>query len=112
MLLEVPNRGQPRILSVVEGGSDDLSNDAGDGWFLRHGYTVAALGWQWDAAGDDALRMYAPVAKDHSKTITGLLRGDVMLPNPTQDLPLGHLMRGNIGGVEYPVATPDDPRNV
>ena len=77
MLLEVPNRGQPRILSVVEGGSDDLSNDAGDGWFLRNGYTIAALGWQWDAAGNDALRMYAPVAKDHGHSITGMLRGDV-----------------------------------
>src|ERR1035437_385687 len=39
----------------------------------------AALGWQWDAAGDDALRMYAPLAKDKGRTITGLLRGDVML---------------------------------
>jgi len=35
-----------------------------------------------------------------------------MLPKPMQDLPLGHLMRGNIGGSEYPVAVPDDPRNL
>jgi alpha/beta hydrolase family protein len=112
LLLEVPNRGHPRILSVVDGGSEDLSKDAGDGWFLRHGYTVAALGWQWDAAGDDALRLYTPVAKDHGHTISGLLRGDVMPAKPMQDLPLGHLMGSNIGGTEYPAAAPDDPRNV
>ncbi len=106
---------EPRPRSHPLGGrwrQRDLSKDAGDGWFLRNGYTVAALGWQWDAAGDDALRMYAPVAKDHGHTITGLLRGDVMLAKPMQDLPLGHLMGGNIGGTEYPVAAPDDPRNV
>jgi len=112
LLLEVPNRGRPRILSLVDGGSWDLINDAGDGWFLRNGYTVAALGWQWDAAGEDALRMYAPVAKDKGATITGLLRGDVMLAKRMEDLPLGHLILGNIGGTEYPVANPDDPRNV
>lgn len=112
MLLEVPNRGHSRILSLVDGGNEDLSSDAGDGWFLHRGYTVAALGWQWDASGDDALRLNAPIAKDHGHTITGLLRGDVMLAAPIQDLPLGHLMRVNIGGVEYPVAAPDDPRNV
>jgi hypothetical protein len=77
MLLEVPNRGRARILSLVDGGSMDLSNDAGDGWFLRNGYTVASLGWQWDAAGDDALHMYAPVAKEHGNSITGLLRMNV-----------------------------------
>ena len=112
MLLEVPNRGRSRILSLVDGGNQDLSNDAGDGWFLRNGYTVASLGWQWDAAGDDALHMSAPVAEEHGKTITGLLRGDVMLAKAMPDLSLGHLILGHIGGTEYPVAAPDDPRNV
>ena len=28
------------------------------------------------------------------------------------EIPLGHLILGNIGGSEYPVAAPDDPRNV
>lgn len=111
MLLEVPNRGRPRILSLVDGGSLDLSKDPGDGWFLRNGYTVAALGWQWDATGDDVLRMDAPIAKEKGRTITGLLRGDVMLSKQVQDLPLGHLILGSIGGTEYPVASPDDPRN-
>jgi len=124
MLLEVPNRGHARILSLVDGGDVDAKNDAGDAWFLRNGFTVVSLGWQWDAAGDDALKgltptpggsvlkLSAPVAKDHGKTITGLLRGDLMPSKMMPEIPLGHYMLGNIGGTEYPVAAPDDPRNV
>jgi hypothetical protein len=111
LLLENPNRGQSRILSLVDGGDEDLAHSAGDAWLLRNGFTVVALGWQWDAAGRNALRLYAPVAKDHGKTITGLLRGDIMLPARADEIPLGHVMVGNIGGSEYPVAQPDDPRN-
>jgi hypothetical protein len=111
LLLENPNRGHSRILSLVDGGDEDLAHSAGDAWMLRNGFTVVALGWQWDAAGPGALRLYAPVAKDHGKTITGLLRGDIMLPAKADEIPLGHVMVGAIGGSEYPVAQPDDPRN-
>jgi hypothetical protein len=112
LLLEVPNRGRARIIAIVDGGSWDLANDAGDGWLLRNGYTVVSLGWQWDASGKDALRFYAPIAKEDGKAITGLLRGDLMLWRATDEIPLGHLITGDIGGTEYPVAAPDDPRNV
>ncbi len=112
LLLEVPNRGNARILALVDGGDEDLAHDAGDGWLLRNGFTVVALGWQWDAAGPNALRFFAPVAKENGKTITGLLRGDVMLAEPLAEIPLGHFTDPGIGGNEYPVAVPDDPRNV
>jgi hypothetical protein len=112
MLLENPNRGHSRILSLIDGGDWDAAKDAGDGWLLRHGFTFASLGWQWDAAGGDALKLYAPIAKDHGKTITGLLRGDLMPSKPMPEIPLGHLIIGNIGGNEYPVSAPEDPRNV
>src|ERR1700691_1493322 len=112
MLLEVPNRGNARILSLADGGDQDLSQDAGDAWLLRNGFTVVSLGWQWDAAGPGALRFYAPVAQDNGQTITGLLRGDLMLSKAMAEIPLGHFTDGSIGGSEYPVASPDDPRNV
>ena len=112
MILEVPNRGRIAILSLVDSGDRDLAHDAGDAWLLRNGYTIVSLGWQWDAAGEDALRFIAPVAKDKGKTITGLLRGDFMLSKERPEIPLGHLIIGNIGGSEYSVAAPDDPRNV
>ncbi len=112
LLLEVPNRGRARIIGIVDGGSWDLANDAGDAWLLHNGYTVVSLGWQWDAAGQDALRFYAPIAKENGKTLTGLLRGDLMPSKPMDEIPLGHLIIGEIGGTEYPVAAPEDPRNV
>ena len=111
LFLENPNRGRPRILSLVDGGDEDLSHSAGDAWFLRNGYTVVSLGWQWDAAGPDALRLYAPIAKDHGKTIAGLLRGDIMLPAKADNIPLGHVILGFIGGSEYPPSDSNDSRN-
>jgi Alpha/beta hydrolase domain len=111
ILLEVPNRGRPRITGLVDGGDWDVARDAGDGWLLRSGFTIVSLGWQWDAAGSGALRLYAPIAKEKGQTITGLLRGDLMPARAMQEIPLGHLILGNIGGEEYPVANPDDPRN-
>ena len=112
MILEVPNRGGARILSLVDGGDWDLASDAGDSWLLRNGFTIVTLGWQWDAVGADALRLYAPVAKEKGQTIAGLLRGDLMPSTVMPEIPLGHLIIGNIGGSEYPVAAPNDPRNV
>jgi hypothetical protein len=112
LLLEVPNRGRARIIGLVDGGNWDLSSDAGDAWLLRNGYTIVSLGWQWDAAGENALRFYAPVAKENGKTVTGLVRGDVMPSKVTDEIPLGHLIIGEIGGTEYPVSAPDDARNV
>ncbi len=112
LLLEIPNRGRGRITGLVDGGDWDLASDPGDAWLLRQGFTVVTLGWQWDATGPNALRLYAPIAKENGKTITGLLRGDLTLAKPQPDIPLGHVIIGMIGGSEYPVAAPDDPRNV
>jgi hypothetical protein len=112
LLLEVPNRGRGRIIGLVDGGNWDLAADAGDAWLLRNGFTIVSLGWQWDAAGADALRFFAPVAKENGKTITGLLRGDLMPSKVMAEISLGHLILGSIGGSEYPVAAPDDARNV
>ena len=112
MLLESPNRGDAFILRLIDGGEEDLAHDPGDGWLLRNGYTIVSLGWQWDAVGPDALRLYAPIAKEDGRTITGLLRGDLMPAELMPEIPLGHFIVDRIGGSEYPVASPEDPRNV
>lgn len=112
LLLEIPNRGRSRIVSLVQGGDWDVRTNAGDGWLLRRGYSFAALGWQWDAPNGGSLRLTAPIATDHGRPLTGLIRGDVMPSTRMEDIPLGHLIVGSIGGTEYPVAAPDDPRNV
>ena len=79
---------------------------------MRKGFTIVSLGWQWDAEGPGALHFFAPIAKESGKTITGLLRGDLMPSKVMPEIPLGHLIQGNIGGSEYPVSAPDDPQNV
>jgi hypothetical protein len=112
LLLENPNRGRSRIIALVDGGDWNVESDAGDAWLLRKGFTIVSLGWQWDAAGNDALHFRAPVAKANGKTITGLVRGDLMLSKAASEIPLGHLILGNLGGGEYPVSAPEDERNV
>ncbi len=117
LLLEIPNRGGAGIPRIVDGGGSFAEakklSDLGDAWLFRQGYTYAALGWQWDVADQPGLlRLYAPVAHDGTQSITGLLRSDFTPVAKTMDWPLGHLIQGHIGGSEYPVANPDDPRNV
>jgi hypothetical protein len=116
LLLEIPNRGSKSLLRIVDGGtssSDYLSeSELGDTWLLRQGYTFAVLGWQWDVADDAGLRLYAPIAHEGGQSITGLLRADFTLAEKKFDMPLGHFILGKIGGTEYSVASPDDPRNV
>src|ERR1700722_11510792 len=51
MIIEVPNRGRSRIVSLVDGGDGDIAQDAGDAWLLRSGFTIVSIGWQWDAEG-------------------------------------------------------------
>ena len=112
MLMEIPNRGHSGLISLVDGGDWNLADDAGDGWLLRNGYTIATIGWQWDAPGANAMVLSAPIAKDHGKTIMGLVRGDLMPSQRMVEIPLGHLIVGHIGGTEYAAAAPDDPRDV
>lgn len=111
LLLEIPNRGRVSIVALVDGGDAQLARGAGDAWLLRNGYTIVSLGWQWDAVGKSALRLYAPVARDAGRHITGLLRGDIMPSRVMPEIPLGHDNGGQIGGSEYPVAAPDDPQD-
>ncbi|HKO13808.1 MAG TPA: hypothetical protein VJV22_17695, partial [Acidobacteriaceae bacterium] len=108
LLLEIPNRGGKGLIRLVDGAPAD-NFAGGDAWLLRQGYTLADLGWQWDAPG---LRLYAPVATDNGRSITGLLRDDFTPVAATNDWPLGHVIVGRIGGTEYPVANPSDPRNI
>jgi hypothetical protein len=111
LILENPNRGHAGLISLVDGGDGDLSKSSGDAWLLRNGYSIVTLGWQWDAIGDDALKLYAPIAMADGRPITGLLRGDLMLSKTAEEIPLGHFMLGKLGGSEYPVAHPGDSRN-
>ncbi|HEY6003875.1 MAG TPA: alpha/beta hydrolase domain-containing protein [Anaeromyxobacter sp.] len=117
LLLEISNRGGKAILAIVNGarGTPDPTEEAdfGDGFLLRRGYVVAWLGWQFDVHGEGGVRLYAPVARNaDGSPIRGLVRSDFNPDRSMEEMPLGHFIQGRIGGYEYPVADPKDPRNV
>jgi hypothetical protein len=117
LLLEIPNRGGSGLARIVDGAppvaNPTQPSDYGDAWLLHQGYTFAALGWQWDVPNlPHLLRLYAPIATNGAQPITGLLRDDFTPVAKATDWPLGHITQGHVGGTEYPVADPADPRNV
>jgi len=117
LLLEISNRGGKGILSIVNGGrggADPTTEaDLGDGFLMRRGYVVAWLGWQFDVHGETGVRLYAPIARNRDGSpIRGLVRSDFNPDTRMDEMPLGHWIGGRVGGDEYPVADPGDPRNV
>ncbi|AWN46415.1 hypothetical protein DK419_08870 [Methylobacterium terrae] len=59
LIVEIPNRGRKLIGPLVEGSSTEASgrleqaDDAGRGFLLSRGYTLAWIGWQGDVAPSD-----------------------------------------------------------
>ena len=91
LFINVPNRG----------GRFFIREQNVDEYYLRQGYTLAEVGWQFDVRPDPKLlRLYAPVARG----VTGRIRADFIVVDKTLDHPLGHVITGNIGGTGYPVA--------
>jgi hypothetical protein len=111
LLLEIPNRGGRGIVRLANFATNQ--SEFGDGFLMRQGITIVWVGWQFDVRDQQgALRLYAPVAHDGAKPITGLLRSDFIVPEKTSEQPLAHVVNGTIGGTEYPVADPSDAANV
>jgi hypothetical protein len=111
-LLEVSNRGGKASLAYfnrARSSTDpDAQEDYGDGFLMRQGLTVIWVGWQFDVPYDPGLlRLRVPIANEDGVPIYGLVRSDWIVDEAVNTLPLGH--RGHWG---YPVAWPDDARNV
>ena len=91
LFINVPNRG----------GRFFIREQNVDEYYLRQGYMLAEVGWQFDVRPDPKLlRLYAPVARG----VAGRVRADFIVAEKTLDHPLGHVITGNIGGTGYPVA--------
>jgi hypothetical protein len=77
-LFDILNRGNKIVLNGFNrGGSPDpaTENDLGDKFLMRYGYTIVWVGWEFDVASrPDAMRIRVPVALDHGKPITGVVR--------------------------------------
>ncbi|HEV3177110.1 MAG TPA: alpha/beta hydrolase domain-containing protein [Stellaceae bacterium] len=79
LFLDYGNRGNKRMLQFFNDAP--ASNDprtlaeAGNGFLMRRGYSVAWIAWQGDLlAGDGRMLLDLPVATDKGKPITGLVR--------------------------------------
>src|SRR3984957_3068356 len=77
-LFDVVNRGRLGVLTTFDRGkgSSDPSAEAdfGDGLLLREGYTLVAVGWEFEvvkARDKNLIGLQAPIATDNGRPITG-----------------------------------------
>lgn len=111
VILDVMNRGRKRILRYFNAtaATNDPRTDAdfGDGFLMRHGFTLLYVGWQFDVPEQpDLMRAYVPVATHDGEPIEGLVRSDFVVRQPAFDHSLG-----DRGHIPYAVVNPDNPRN-
>ncbi|MFN0120017.1 MAG: alpha/beta hydrolase domain-containing protein [Blastocatellia bacterium] len=108
-LFEISNRGgkgMVRFFNHAAGSPDPTTTgEFGDGFLLRNGFTLVWVGWQFDTPEEkNTLRLYAPVATEDKKTITGLVRADFVFAGKTASASLGHKKQK-----AQPAIEPDNP---
>ena len=85
LLVEPPNRGRAIIGQLLNDttaertGRFDDAADAGNGWMMRAGYTLAWIGWQGDPTPGQGMRLRVPAAPG----ITGQVRDEFVFDNTT-----------------------------
>ncbi len=110
-LVEISNRGGKALPYEFDFGRPPLDVNSpgslGDGFLLSHGFTVVWIGWEFDIAPrPDLLRAYLPIATDHGKTITGVVRSEWTGDTRELTIPLGD--KGQVG---YRVLNAESPGN-
>jgi hypothetical protein len=115
--MEVVNRGRRELtgyynfaLQPPSGGSQDAI-DAGDGWLMSQGWTLAWCGWQWDVLRSPGLLglISAPRAVVAGHDISGQI---VVRHQPTgwaADLPLLDMHSAGLRHMAYPSMDLEDP---
>ena len=109
VIVEIVNRGRRRTVAFFNRGpTPPIDSDAipeGDGFLLRHGYSVLSIGWQWDVYRSDALLgLDAPGISIDGQPVTGQACVE-MRPNVEERTRL----LANREHQPYPVADLDDP---
>jgi hypothetical protein len=109
LFYEVGNRGGKSMLRTFQKARNSrdprTAEEFGDGALMNQGYTLLWMGWQWDVP-EGQMRMDMPIATDHGRPVTGLVRGN-FIPNdnaPTQPL-------ADRNHLAYLVDDPDSPDN-
>jgi hypothetical protein len=85
-LVEISNRGGRGMVRFYGHARGD--DELGDGFLMRHGFTLVWVGWEFDVA--NGLKLHAPVATDNGNAISGWIRSDFVFPAKTFDASLGH----------------------
>ncbi|MBT2302076.1 hypothetical protein J7E70_16560 [Variovorax paradoxus] len=108
LIVDIPNRGNKLALSRLSDGGNQLDNsaDAGNGWAMRQGHTLAWIGWQGDVPlgkGGQTVGTDLPIATAHGQAITGRSLEEFVFDNAESK---------NIGALTYPAnsSNPDDAR--
>jgi hypothetical protein len=108
LLVEVVNRGRktaPRQLNRAPAADPTEAIDPGDGFLMRHGWTVAWCGWQWDVVrGPALLGLEAPPALAAGRPIPGHAVIEFQPNDPQPDKLLANRVHR-----PYPAADVDDP---
>ncbi len=105
LLLDVPNRGRKVALGMLNSAprvpDPATAEDFGNGFLMRHGYTVAWIGWQPDVPRQDGLMaLDAPAVRG----VTGLVRCEFRTNARVERLPLADRYH-----VPYPTVDLHDP---
>ncbi|HYL37041.1 MAG TPA: alpha/beta hydrolase domain-containing protein [Bryobacteraceae bacterium] len=104
MLLEISNRGGKGLLGTFDlasGSSDPRTPpEFGDNFLVEQGFTLVWVGWEFDVPpGPKLMHLYAPVATNNGRAITGLVRSEWEGDKRVNTISLGD--RNQVG---YPVA--------
>ena len=87
VFFDVVNRGRFRLLSVFSDaeGADDPTEEAhfGDASLLSEGYTLVAVGWQFDVP-EALIGVKAPIPTENGRPIRGWTR-ELFIPRETSD---------------------------
>lgn len=72
VIVDVVNRGGPLTPRLNRAQPRDAREmPPGDGFLFRHGFAVAAIGWQWDVLPEIGLSLDAPLAEEDGQPVTG-----------------------------------------
>lgn len=92
VFFDIVNRGNKQLLRTFSraGGSADPTSEAdfGDAYLLQQGYTLVAVGWQFDVAkGRGLVGTELPIATENGKAITGWVRMSFISNEPVMSYP-------------------------
>ena len=114
LIYDVNNRGSIAILGQINGRSPAHNDpttaaDAGDGFLMRHGFTLLFSAWTWDVApppaGAKPLVFRPPIAMGSGgATITGPVENEFVVNSRSEIATYAGLR-----GLTYEPAVPDDP---